>query len=122
MREREGGSSTITNCCISASPRFQCYVFFFLHARRNFHQKNQGSTRSEFCEILSPKPPAFRKISLAFRISALRLLYPQNIVAECRAFPRTSASAEAPRFAWWRFSARGTLVITILKKCSSLVQ
>jgi hypothetical protein len=72
--------------------------------------KNQEAREANFAKYFTPKPPAFRKISLAFRISALRLLCPQNIVAECRAFSRTSASAEAPRFAWWRFSARGTLV------------
>jgi len=39
-------------------------------------RQKSGSTRSEFCEILSPTPPAFRKISLAFRIciSAPRLI------------------------------------------------
>ena len=39
--------------------------------------KKSGSTRSEFCEILSPTPPAFRKISLAFRIciSAHHILF-----------------------------------------------
>ncbi len=48
--------------------------------------------------------------------------FPRLVVAVCRAFSRTSAEAEAPRFAWWRFSARGTLVITILKIGSDLVQ
>lgn|GEM_PF-2491570 len=40
---------------------------FFILPRQN-PAKKSGSTRSEFCEILSLKPLSFRKILLAFRI------------------------------------------------------
>mgnify|MGYP003450490966 CR=1 FL=1 len=81
-------------------------IFSSCPPRQNPAKKSE-STRSEFCEILSPTPPAFRKISLAFRIciSAHHSFWKHCVV--CRAFLRTSASAEAPRFAWWRFNARG---------------
>ena len=51
------------------------YFSFFMPAK--IPPKKSGSTRSEFCEILSPTPPAFRKISLAFRIciSAHHILF-----------------------------------------------
>src|SRR3989344_4294917 len=85
--------------------------------------KKSGSTRSEFLRNTFPHTPS---ISQNFaRVPHLHFCtspHFKSLVARCRAFPRTSASAEAPSFAWWRFSARGTLVITILKKCSSLVQ
>jgi hypothetical protein len=40
-------------------------------------QKNPKAREAKFCEILSPQPPAFRKISLAFRIciSAHHILF-----------------------------------------------
>ena len=67
-------------------------MFIFLVARP---AKKSGSTRSEFCEILSPKPPAFCKISLAFRISALRLISPQKISGGVRI-------AFSPHFPFWK--------------------
>jgi hypothetical protein len=78
----------------------------------------RAKTQNEF-------PPNFKKNQPRF----LRNPFPENCfrkISSVFAFPhsasfekyrgevwsvsRTSAFAEAPRFAWWRFSARGTLV------------
>ncbi len=44
------------------------YFLFLMPAPPKSPPKNQEAREAKFCEILSPTPPAFCKISLAFRI------------------------------------------------------
>src|SRR3989338_11653676 len=72
--------------------------------------KNQEAREANFAKYFPPNPQHFAKFRSRSAFLHSASFAPQNIVAECRAFSRTSASAEAPRFAWWRFSARETLI------------
>jgi hypothetical protein len=97
------------------------YLFFQLPAPPNFRQKNQEVREANFAKYFPPNPQHFAKFRSR---SVFVFLHTTSFLKDCvvcRAFPRTSTSAEAPRFAWWRFSARGTLVIMILKIGSNLV-
>jgi hypothetical protein len=84
---------------------------FFLNARpAKIPPKNQEVREANFAKYFPPNPQHFAKFRSR---SAFAFLHTTSILKDCvvcRAFSRTSASAEAPRFAWWRFSARGTLV------------
>ena len=70
-------------------------------------QKNI-KTRSGFCEILSPRPPAFRKISLAFRIC---------ISAHHRSPEHLRCAERSPHF--WLL-ARSTTLRVVARKWSGV--
>ena len=53
-----------TNFGISASLRFQCYVFFFLNARpAKIPPKNQEAREANFAKYFPPHPQHFAKFS-----------------------------------------------------------
>jgi hypothetical protein len=85
-------------------------MYFSLFMPAEIPPKNQEAREANFAKYFPPNPQHFAKFRSRSAFAFLHTTFFLKDCVVCRAFPRTSAIAEALCFAQRRFSARGTLV------------